>query len=71
MNIVNKFILGIRFSFFFFHLAKKSKAYFFLFLKTVFTQVYCKDGPNTGYRIRPGPSKIKPRLNPNLTPESA
>ena len=34
-------------------------------------EIYCKDGPNTGYRIRPGPSKIKPRLNPNLTPESA
>ena len=33
--------------------------------------MYCKDGPNTGYRIRPGPSKIKSRLNPNLTPESA
>ena len=33
--------------------------------------IYCKDATNTGYRIRPGPSKIKPRFNPSLTPESA
>ena len=32
---------------------------------------YCKDATNTGYRIRPGPSKMKPRFNPSLTPESA
>ena len=32
---------------------------------------YCKDATNTGYRIRPGPSKMKSRFNPSLTPESA
>ena len=31
----------------------------------------CKDATNTGYRIRPGPSKMKSRFNPSLTPESA
>ena len=34
-------------------------------------ELYCKDATNTGYRIRPGPSKMKSRFNPSLTPESA
>ena len=37
----------------------------------LFQASYCKDATNTGYRIRPGPSKMKSRFNPSLTPESA
>ena len=40
-------------------------------IEEIVNMIYCKDATNTGYRIRPGPSKIKSRFNPSLTPESA